>query len=91
MAQDIWINLPVIDLARSITFFTEIGFAHNPGLGNSEKSASFTIGEKKVVLMLFLQDGFSSFTSNVLSDTKQIALVNNNFTSIAVPSRMWCE
>ncbi len=48
MAQDIWLNLPVKDLANSVTFFTEIGFARNPGLGNSEKSASFTIGEKKV-------------------------------------------
>ena len=51
MAQDIWLNLPVKDLARSITFFTEIGFARNPEPGNSEQSASFTIGEKKVILM----------------------------------------
>lgn len=69
MTQDVWINLPVKDLAKSVTFFTNIGFAANPGLGNSEQSASFTIGEKKVVLMLFLQDVFSSFTSNILSDT----------------------
>lgn len=69
MTQDIWINLPVKDLARSITFFTKIGFATNPGPGNSEKSASFTIGEKKIVLMLFVQDVFSSFTNNALSDT----------------------
>jgi uncharacterized protein len=71
MAQDIWINLPVIDLARSITFFTEIGFTPNPGPGNSEQSASFTMGEKKVVLMLFVQETFSGFTQNALSDTAQ--------------------
>lgn len=69
MAQDIWINLPVKDLARSVAFFTEIGFASNPGPGNSEQSASFTIGEKKVVLMLFAQEAFSGFTNNALSDT----------------------
>lgn len=69
MAQDLWINLPVKDLARSIAFFTKIGFAVLPGPGNSEQSASFTIGEKKIVLMLFVQDIFSSFTSNALSDT----------------------
>jgi uncharacterized protein len=69
MPQDIWINLPVKDLARSVQFFTKIGFATNPGPGNSEQSSSFTIGEKKVVLMLFVQDVFSGFTNNVLSDT----------------------
>ena len=69
MAQDIWINLPVKDLARSVAFFTRIGFAPNPGPGNSAQSASFTIGESKVVLMLFLQDVFSRFTNNAPSDT----------------------
>ena len=69
MAQDIWLNLPVKDLARSAAFFTAIGFARNPGPANSENSASFTIGEKKVVLMLFAQDVFSGFTGNALSDT----------------------
>ena len=71
MAQDIWFNLPVKDLARSVMFFTAIGFARNPGPGNSEHSASFTIGEKNVVLMLFAQDVFSGFTNNGLSDTRQ--------------------
>ncbi|HVA54372.1 MAG TPA: VOC family protein [Gammaproteobacteria bacterium] len=69
MAQDIWLNLPVKDIARSITFFTKIGFALNPGPGNSEQSASFTIGKKQIVLMLFVQDVFSGFTNNALSDT----------------------
>ena len=69
MAQDIWFNLPVKDLARSVMFFTEIGFARNAGPGNSEHSASFTIGESKVVLMLFANDVFSGFTNNALSNT----------------------
>lgn len=69
MAQDIWLNLPVKDLANSVKFFTKMGLARNPGPGNSENSASFTIGEKKVVLMLFSQEVFSGFTNNALSDT----------------------
>ena len=69
MAQDIWLNLPVKDLAHSVKFFTKMGLARNPGPGNSENSASFTIGEKKVVLMLFSQEVFSGFTNNALSDT----------------------
>ncbi|MDB5990002.1 MAG: extradiol dioxygenase [Herbaspirillum sp.] len=71
MAQDIWLNLPVKDLAKSVAFFTEIGFARNLGPGNSEQSASFTIGQKQVVLMLFAQDVFPGFTNNALSDTSK--------------------
>ena len=71
MEQDLWLNLPVTDLPRSIKFFTEIGFAANPGPGNRPQSASFTIGPKKIVLMLFVADTFASFTSNPLVDTSE--------------------
>lgn len=69
MARDIWLNLPVRNLADSVRFFTEIGFARKTGPGNSEQSACFTVGEKEVVLMLFAQDAFAGFTNNALSDT----------------------
>lgn len=69
MAQDIWLNLPVKDLAKSAAFFAAIGFARNPGPGNSEHSASFVIGEKKVVLMLFAENVFAGFAGNASSDT----------------------
>jgi len=36
MAQDIWINLPVKDLSKAVKFFTELGFKHQSGPGNSE-------------------------------------------------------
>lgn len=69
MTHDIWLNLPVKDLAESIGFYKAIGFAANPGPGNSEHSASFTIGQKKVVLMLFRQDVFADFANSAVSDT----------------------
>ncbi|HKU80442.1 MAG TPA: VOC family protein [Rhodanobacteraceae bacterium] len=62
-------NLPVKHLQRSVDFFTKIGFRTNPGPGNSAQSACFTIGEKNVVLMLFVEDAFSGFTNNAVSDT----------------------
>ena len=71
MAQDIWINLPVRDLARSVAFFAGIGFVRNPGPGNSEHSASFLIGEKKVVLMLFVESVFSGFIAHAVADTNK--------------------
>jgi predicted lactoylglutathione lyase len=71
VAQDISINLPVRDLARSTGFFTTIGFVPNPGPGNTEHSASFIVGEKKVVLMLFVQEVFSGFTAHPVADTSK--------------------
>lgn len=58
MIGDLWLNLPVKDVAKAKAFFTAIGFAPNPGPGNSEHSASFAIGTKKVILMLFEESVF---------------------------------
>ena len=69
MTEDIWLNLPVKDLAKSVAFFADIGFTHKPGPGNSAHSASFSIGKKEIILMLFAQDMFAGFTHNALSDT----------------------
>lgn len=69
--NDIWLNLPVKDLAKSIHFFTHIGFQPNPGPGNTANSASFLVGDKKVVLMLFAQDMFAGFTRHALADTSK--------------------
>lgn len=71
MNNDLWLNLPVKDLAKSIQFFTQIGFSPNPGPGNSAHSASFLVGDKKVVLMLFAQDMFAGFTRHPLVDTSK--------------------
>jgi uncharacterized protein len=69
MRNDIWLNLPVKDLEKSIKFFTHLGFKINPGPGNSVQSASFLVGDNKVVLMLFAQELFVSFTRHALVDT----------------------
>jgi predicted lactoylglutathione lyase len=71
MAHDIWINLPVKDLSISVEFFTEIGFEHRSGPGNTEQSASLAIGDKGVILMLFVEEAFIAFTGNALSDTNK--------------------
>lgn len=75
MTNDLWLNLPVKDLAKSIAFFTHIGFTHHPGPGNTANSASFLVGDKKVVLMLFTQDNFAGFTQQPVSDTSKASEV----------------
>jgi len=69
MAQDLWLNLPVTDLARSVAFYQAIGFERNPGPGNTDTSACFVVGEKRIILMLFVDDVFSRFAGTEVSDT----------------------
>ena len=66
MAKQLWINLPVSDVAGSRDFFTGIGFSLNERYGNSDKSAAVVFGDQNVVVMLFRQDVFTDFTKNEL-------------------------
>ncbi len=69
MAEDLWINLPVKDVANAKAFFTAIGFTLNPHYGNSADSASFLVGTKGIVVMLFSNSQFEGFTQHALADT----------------------
>lgn len=73
MPRDIWMNLPVTHLKRSVEFFEAIGFTRNPGPGNTDHSASFVVGEKNVVLMLFADDVFSNFTGKPVAPSSDFA------------------
>lgn len=63
-----WINLPVKDLSRSKKFFKEIGFTLNQVPGNADDKASLVIGDKNVVVMLFLESDFEKFLGNHISN-----------------------
>ena len=67
--KELWLNLPVKDVAKSKVFFQALGFTLNTAHGNTNDNASFIIGEKKIVLMLFQEAVFKSFTQHPLSDT----------------------
>jgi predicted lactoylglutathione lyase len=67
--KQLWLNLPVKDIQRSKAFFKEIGFTPNPMHENAEHLASFFIGEKNVVMMLFPEETFKHFTKNAIADT----------------------
>jgi len=59
----------VRDLPRAVAFFTAIGFVPKPGPGNTAHSASFQVGGNRVILMLFTESLFSTFTNHALADT----------------------
>ena len=69
MTKEIWINLPVDDIKRSVAFFTQIGFSLNENQPVTDNMASLLVGEKKFVLMLFTKDLFKGFCSHQIADT----------------------
>jgi predicted lactoylglutathione lyase len=84
MTKDIWINLPVKNVDVSKSFFAAIGFKLNERYGNNSDSASFLIGDKSFVMMLFKESIFEMFTGSKVSDTEKGAEV---LFSISAESR----
>ena len=69
MSKQIFINLPVKDLKRSITFFKKLGFKFNPQF-TDDKAACMIIGEN-IYSMLLLEKFFKSFTKKKVADAKK--------------------
>lgn len=67
--KDIWINLPVKDILRSTQFFEKVGFKFNPHYTSTENSASLMVGQQNVVIMLFEEQVFNTFTFHKGADT----------------------
>lgn len=84
MIKDIWINLPVKNVEKSVAFFKQLDFKFNTQYGNSSQSASLLMGDKNVVVMLFEETLFKNFTNHVITDTKQSTEV---LLSISAESR----
>jgi len=84
MTKEIWINLPVKDVAKSREFFSSLGFSFNTQHGNSDVSASLLVGSKNVVVMLFAEHVFKTFIRNEISD---VAHANEVLLSIDAESK----
>jgi len=71
MSKQLWINLPVKDLKRSREFFAALGFSFNSQYPNNDEAVSLVVGDNQIIVMLFPESTFSSFTGNAVADTKQ--------------------
>lgn len=71
MIKELWINLPVKDIARSKTFFAEMGFSFDTQYGNSHNSACLLVGQKNVVVMLFDEPTFKGFINKEVAGANQ--------------------
>ena len=73
MHQQIYVNLLVADLPRSIAYFEGLGFAFNAQFTNAQ-GACMVIGEN-IYAMLLVEPFFTSFIPNPVSDTSKASEV----------------
>jgi predicted lactoylglutathione lyase len=69
MHQQIFVNLPVRDLKRSMTFFKELGLSFNPAFTNDD-AACLVIGEN-IFAMLLVEKFFQTFTAKAIVDAHE--------------------
>ena len=69
MAKQIFVNMAVKDLKRSIGFFEGLGFKFNLR-STDDKAGCLVIGEN-IYAMLLVEDFFRSFTKKEISDAKK--------------------
>ena len=74
MTKEIWINLPVKDVAKSKEFFSRIGFAPDEKHENAEM-ACFKVGEKNMSVLFIAEETFRGFTKSEISDTKAAEII----------------
>lgn len=66
--SQIYINLPVKDLNKSIEFFTKLGFTFEPRFTN--ENATCMIVSENIFVMLLVESFFKTFTTKQLCNTK---------------------
>ena len=66
MAKQIFVNLPVRGLKRSVSFFTSLGYAFNPQF-TDENATCMIVGEN-IFVMLLVEPFFRTFTKKALCD-----------------------
>lgn len=71
MSRELWLNLPVCEPEKAKAFYMEIGFRLNEQYASQDGSFSLIVGDNQIVLMLFPESTFRSFTGNAVADSRQ--------------------
>ena len=69
MSKQIFLNLPVSDLSKSMAFFKALGFAHNPQF-SSDDGGCIVISDA-IFVMLCTHKQFRVFTPKAICDTNE--------------------
>lgn len=73
MTRQIFVNLPVKDIARSMQFFKQLGFDFNMQF-TDDKAACLVIGEN-IYAMLLKEEFFKNFTKKEIADASKVTEV----------------
>ena len=65
-SRKIFVNLAVEDLARSVDFFTKLGFSFDPRF--TDEQATCMVVSDEAFVMLLVEDRFKDFTKKELAD-----------------------
>jgi len=68
MAKQIFINLAVKDLQKSMDFYTALGFTNNPQF--SDESGKCMVWSENIFVMIMTHEKFAGFASKPIADTK---------------------
>lgn len=68
MAKQIFINLAVTDLQRSMDFYTALGFTNNPQF--SDETGKCMVWADNIFVMLLTHEKFSGFATKPIADTR---------------------
>jgi len=82
MIKQIFVNLPIESLPRSVEFFTALGFTFDPKY-TDENATCLILGEN-IFAMLLVKPFFQGFTAKAICDSGQAAEVIN---AMAVDNR----
>ncbi|RKF30886.1 extradiol dioxygenase [Sphingobacterium siyangense] len=69
MMKQIFINLVVADVNKSMDFYTQLGFTNNPQF--SDEQGKCMVWSEHIFVMLLSPDKFKTFTEKPLADTKK--------------------
>lgn len=68
MAKQIFINLPVKDLQKSMDFYTALGFSNN--LQFSDDGGKCMVWSENIFVMILTHEKFTTFATKPIADTK---------------------
>lgn len=68
MAKQVFINLPVKDLQKSMAFYTALGFTNNPQF--SDDTGKCMVWSEHIFVMIMTHEKFKTFATKPLADTK---------------------
>jgi uncharacterized protein len=68
MAKQIFINLAVKDLQKSMDFYTALGFSNNPQF--SDDSGKCMVWSENIFVMIMTHEKFTAFATKPIADTK---------------------